>query len=173
MNIVPGKGNYALYHGNLGVAENLDAAFYLINKVFNDIDIPFIIAGQKPPLHLLKAIEKNKNIGFKTIKSSKEILELVQQAQLNILPTFQPTGIKLKLLFALYNGRHCVVNTSMVANTGLEEICDVKSTAEEMKESIKDLFNIPFDEKEINKRKEILIAHYNNKITAEKILQLI
>ncbi len=54
-------------------------------------------------------------------------------AQINVLPTFQATGIKLKLLMALYTGRHCIVNQPMVDNTGLEELCSIQNTAEEMK----------------------------------------
>lgn len=173
VNILPGKGYFALYHGNLEVAENVEAALYLINSVFNNIDMPLVIAGQKPPAYLIEAIKKNKKIELKPYASTAEIYELIKQAQINILPTFQPTGIKLKLLAALYNGRHCVVNSHMAANTGLETICHVKDNPAEMKKAIKELFNTPFDHNEIIKRKEILSTLYNNRTTAEKIIKVI
>ena len=77
------------------------------------------------PDELKEAIKKNKNIQLKENISIEEIYSLIQNAQINILPTFQATGIKLKLLSALYTGRHCIVNSPMVANTGLESLCHV------------------------------------------------
>ena len=40
-----GKGDYALYNGNIEVPENAHAVKYLINEVFNGIDIPFTENG--------------------------------------------------------------------------------------------------------------------------------
>ncbi|HOW32298.1 MAG TPA: hypothetical protein PLP88_12105, partial [Bacteroidales bacterium] len=56
---LPGKGGYALYHGNLSVAENLRAAEYLIREVFNDLQIPLKIAGLNPPSSLKRLADNN------------------------------------------------------------------------------------------------------------------
>ncbi len=45
--------------------------------------------------------------------------ELIREAQINILPSFNTTGIKIKLLNAIFNGRHCLVNPAAIAGTGL------------------------------------------------------
>ncbi len=37
MQCKPGKGNYILYHGNLSVSENYNAALWLIENVFSKI----------------------------------------------------------------------------------------------------------------------------------------
>ena len=48
VDILAGRGDYLLYHGNLAVSENVEAALYLIEKVFSKIDFPVIIAGKNP-----------------------------------------------------------------------------------------------------------------------------
>ena len=43
--IIPeGNGKFVLYHGNLSVSENYEAAQHLIRNIFSVIDVPFIIA---------------------------------------------------------------------------------------------------------------------------------
>ena len=109
VNIESGLGKYVLYHGSLAVGENNEAGLFLINNVFNDIDIPFIIAGNKPSKELRNAAERNKNIIVKSEISTSEIYNLVVGAQINILPTFQSTGVKLKLAgcFIYRSPLHC------------------------------------------------------------------
>ena len=168
-----GKGEFALYHGNLAVSENDKAALYLVNTIFNDISIPFIIAGNKPSKELQEAVKKYSHIQLKSNIPTNEIDTLVKSAQVNVLPTFQPTGLKLKLLNALFNGKHCVVNTAMVANTGLEILCSISDTDAGMKNAVKKLFKIPFDKAEIEKRKQILEDRFSNKVNAKKITRLL
>ena len=45
--ILPGKGEYALYHGKLSVTENLKAAEFLIKKVFADLDKKLIVSSHR------------------------------------------------------------------------------------------------------------------------------
>ena len=45
-----------LYNGNIEVPENAHAVSYLINEVFNDLDIPLIIAGMNPPERIKKLV---------------------------------------------------------------------------------------------------------------------
>ena len=173
ISVKEGKGDFALYHGNLKIAENSEAALFLMRKIFNDLKIPLIVAGNNPSKKLINEAKKYNNIELKADIHTSEIHELIRSAQINILPTFQETGIKLKLLAALYNGRYCIVNSPMVIDTGLESLCSIKDTPEEMKKEITRLFNIPFDQKEKIKRKEILSKYFSNKKNAEKMIALL
>jgi glycosyltransferase involved in cell wall biosynthesis len=165
VDITTGKGDFALYHGSLEVGENNEAALFLINKVFNDIDVPLIIAGNKPSVELKQAVaDSGSNIKLLDNISTSEIYNLLKKAQINVLPTFQATGIKLKLLAALYNGRHCVANSLMAKNTGLDSLCVIKDEPDDMKKEIKRLFNIPFAQEDIVKRENVL----NNSIFSNK-----
>ncbi|MBL7883372.1 MAG: glycosyltransferase [Bacteroidia bacterium] len=172
VSIEEGRGNFCLYHGNLEVGENNEAALYLVNEVFSKIKVPLIIAGKKPSTILKNAIANCSNIELKANISTQEIDELIKNAHINVLPTFQATGIKLKLLAALFNGRHCLVNSAMVSNTGLESLCIIKDNAEEMAKEIERLYDEPFDINETQKREGVLLSNFSNKKSAEQLIQL-
>lgn len=173
VSVKEGRGDFVLYHGNLAIGENNEAALYLIDKVFNGINIPLVIAGNNPSPELIAAAKQNKNVSIKSDIPTEEIYQLIKTAQINILPTFQSTGIKLKLLAALFNGRHCLVNSPMVTNIGLEKLCVIADTAEEMRKEVVRLFEKPFDQTEIKKREEILMKDFSNGENVKKILQLL
>ena len=171
--IKEGKGRFCLYHAKLEVGENNEAALYLVNQVFSKIKTPLIIAGRKPTAELVSAIAKHSHIQLKADISKEEIDKLIKNAQINVLPTFQATGIKLKLLAALFIGRHCVVNSPMVANTGMEDLCSVKDSPEAMTKEILRLFELPFDMKEKQKRETILYKNFSNILNVKKLINLI
>ena len=166
-----GKGEFALYHGNLAVGENNEAATYIATKVFNDLDHPLVIAGSNPSEELTEICKQNKNIELKANIDSKEIEQLVANAHVNVLPTFQSTGIKLKLLLALFKGRFCLANNEMTLNTGVESLCDIANTTEEWKKTIKDTFQKEFTENNIRSRKEILEKDFSNNNSVKVLLE--
>jgi hypothetical protein len=167
-----GKGSYALYHGSLEVNENHNAAMFLANAVFNDLPIKLIIAGNKPKKELINTVKKYPNIEIHSGLTIEQIHSLVENAQINILPTFQATGIKLKLLLALYKGRHCVVNTPMVEKTRLEELCHIADNPQDIKQLVLDLFDVEYISDEVEKKKDILYNNgFVNKYNAEILIQ--
>lgn len=171
--IKEGKGDFALYHGSLAVGENNKAALYLVNEIFNNITTPLIIAGNGASDELKDALKGKKNIELKENISVDEIYSLIQNAQVNILPTFQATGIKLKLLSALYSGRHCIVNSLMVSNTGLEPLCHIADSSPEMKKKISELMNAPFTLEDKRKRVLILEEKFSNKTNVKKLIAIL
>ncbi len=164
--------NYAYYHGNLEISENNQAALYLVNEVFNQTNYHLIIAGNNPSEELILACKELKNVELLSGISSDKIIELLEKAQINILPTFQSTGIKLKLLAALFRGNHCLVNTPMVEGTGLESLCHIADSPAEMLEKIVVLQNQSLTEKQIQERQEKLIP-FSNSTNAKKITNLL
>ncbi len=172
VNINPGKGNFAFYHGNLAIGENNEAALYLVNEVFNNLKIPLIIAGSRPTSELRSAVARKNHITLISDLTTKQIHQLINDAHINVLPTFQPTGIKLKLLSALYNGRFAVVNPMMVENTGLEVLCEVAETAAQTREKISRLMEMDFKVSDIKTREKILNENFSNSINAQKLIDL-
>jgi hypothetical protein len=168
-----GSGDYAMYHGNLEVGENNEAALYLAEQVFAGTDMKLVIAGKNPSAALHNLAARNPNIILKANIPTLEIDELIRGAQINVLPTFQATGIKLKLLAALYHGRHCVVNTPMVRNTGLETLCLVYDDAESMRNGLKACFAKPFDRNDIAAREALLYPNFSNRVSVQKLMELI
>lgn len=174
INCLRGKGKYALYHGNLSIGENHAAAIFLITEVFSQLpEIKLIITGSNPKKELVETADKYKNIEVKKDISTHEITSLIQEAQINILPTFQPTGLKLKLLTALYNGRHCIVNTFMVENTGMENLCHIANNSTEMQMKVKQLIDLPFETDEIKNREHTLNTMFSTNESAKKIISLL
>lgn len=165
-----GRGKYAVYHGNLKVNENNLAALFLAEQVFNDLDYPLLITGSGASNYLKHVVNENPNIELKENIPTSEMLSYMRDAHIHVLPTFQATGMKLKLISALFNGRYCLVNNEMVENTGVEELCIIANSAEEFKQKIKSLLTKDFAHSEISRRKEVVNKLLNNKMNAQKIM---
>jgi len=159
----PGRSSYLLYQGKLSVPENIRAAEYIINHIYTDSLPDLIIAGMNPPGHLIKLIEKHPNIRLEINPDDDRMFELIRDAQINLLVTSQPTGLKLKLLNALFHGRHCLVNPEMLVGTGLNDVCTTAKTPQQFRDEIGTLFLKDFDAGMIAHREAIIMEKYSNK----------
>lgn len=168
-----GSGNFCLYHGNLSVPENEKAVLWLMENVFNSLDIPFVIAGKNPSGHLKKLIHNNENFCIASNISNQEMDDLIRKAHVHVLPSFNKTGVKIKLLNALFNGRYVVTNQAAVEKSNLDSICEIADTATDFKKIIIALFQKSFTQSEIGKRKKILEDIYDNHANALKLTQWI
>ena len=168
-----GIGEYAIYHGNLSVAENEDAALFLIQKVFSKLDYPLVITGYSPSKKLRHIIKSHNHIRIVENPEESVLERMLKNAHIQVLPTLQDTGIKLKLLKSLHEGRHCIVNGKMVNETELESLCHIVEKPKEWIAKIKELENTPFSIDEIQTRKNLMLDKFNNTTEAEKIIQLI
>jgi glycosyltransferase involved in cell wall biosynthesis len=170
---LPGVGDFALYQGNLSVAENEKAAEYLIKEVFKDSGIRFIIAGMNPPGSLEKLVNRSADVTLVANPSDQEMCRLISAAQVNILVTFQPTGLKLKLLNALFTGRFCLVNPGMVCGTELAELCEIGTNAPELKQKVTELMHQHFSEDRIYLRREKLLKYHSNRENCIRLMNLL
>ena len=173
VNILPGKGTYSLYQGKLSVPENSVAAEFLITKVWEDSFPELFIAGLNPPGWLNRLIEKHANIRIIQNPTDDEMFRLIQEAHVNIMVTFQSTGLKLKLLNALFNGRFCLVNPQMVAGTSLGELCVLACKPAEFKEQLNRLFTQNFTGNLIIKRESILMKNHSNQNNCKLLLDIL
>lgn len=168
-----GKGTFCLYHGNLSITENEKSAIWLCKNVFQKLNIPFIIAGKNPSKNLERIIQQNENASLISNPSEEKMSDLISNTQINILPSFNSSGIKLKLLNALFMGRHCIVNNTTVEGTGVKDLCHIAATEEEFRSAVRYLFDQHFTAAEIEKRDQLLKKEFDNKINAEKLMQWI
>lgn len=164
-----GKGCYCLYHGNLSINENEEAAIWLLQNVFNELRIPFVIAGKDPSQKLTFMAHEHEHTCLVANPSDKELQDMIAKAQINILPSLNNTGVKLKLLNALFNGRHCLVNKAGVAGSGLDNICQIAEDADDFKTAISYLYNIPFTIEDKEQRQQTLQKLYCNQKNLKKI----
>ena len=168
-----GKGKYCLYQGNLAINENEKAARWLVKEVFFDLQIPLVIAGRNPSPALQKLIASNSYCTIIKDPSDEELSQIIKKAQLHVLPSFNTTGIKLKLIHALSKGRHCIVNNKAVKGSALESLCHIADEPIAFKECIKQLFNLEFTEEMFASRKRSMDLLYNNDKNVEQLMQWI
>jgi len=158
-----GKGGYILYNGNLCVDENIKAALFLINEVAVATEgTKWIIAGNTPAGSLYEAAERAGNVEIIANPTNDEMTRLITGAAVNILTTFQATGIKLKLLGTLYKGGYCIVNDKMIESTGLDALCTIANTPIEMRDAIIRLTRTEISTEEIAERRKVLFEKYDN-----------
>lgn len=160
------NGKYILYHGNFSVAENALAAEYLIEKVFSKLpQYKFVLAGLNPSEDLENKAAKFSHIELIANPDDDKMSTLITEASINILITFQATGLKLKLLNVLFNGKHCIVNSKMLAGTDLKKACIIAENPEEMIQAIEQYMQIPFTENDLLKRENLLTDYKNEEKT--------
>lgn len=164
---------FALYHGNLSVEENQKAVAWLVKEVWTrpeTKDIPLIIAGNGAPFGLKKLVAVNPRIQMRENISHAEIVKLLDKARLHVLPTFQATGVKLKLIAALATGFNVLCNTLMVRGTGLEDCVTVADDAAEFAEMAQALFHGSLvSEARLQARRRAFDTVLDNRKNAEKI----
>lgn len=167
------KGCFCLYHGNLSVNENERAVEWLLKEVFNDLSIPFVIAGHNPSPGLEKLVHSNSSCCLVSNPSDTELQDMIRKAQVNVLPSFNNTGVKLKLLNALYNGKFCLVNTAAVAGAGIDGLCEIADSPEAFKAAAQLLYQQPYPAETADTRQRLLHAHYDNEKNARQIIDWI
>lgn len=166
----PEPGKYALYHGDLSIAENEKAAIFLIDNVFNDIDFPLYISGQNPSNRLLKRCARHSNIKLCQNPATSDMDHLIMDAQLIVLPFFQTAGFKIKLLESMVKGRQIITSANMKKFTELGTSVHFCSDVNDWKLKIKELKNQIFDEKLLQARSRDLDTNFNTQTTLEKLI---
>jgi len=168
-----GRGDYVLYHGNLSVAENVNAVNFLLDDVFNELDIPLKIAGLNPTKQLKNRLINHDNIELIANPDDDTLQNLIENAHVSVSITAQKTGLKLKLLNNLYNGRFVLVNDKMLSGSNLDELCEIANNYETIKRRIKNLFKKEFTSDIIEKRKVSLNKVYSNDCNVKLLIDLI
>jgi glycosyltransferase involved in cell wall biosynthesis len=165
-----GRGNFCLYHGNLAINENEKAATWLLQHVFSKVQIPFVIAGKNPSKRLEDLAHLHQHTCIVANPSEKELQDIIAKAHVHVLPSLNNTGIKLKLLNAIFNGRHCLVNKAGVQGSGLESFCHLARDAASFSRQIEVLYTQPFTDQEIQLRQVLLQTIYNNEANARQLM---
>lgn len=165
-----GMEKYLLWHGNLSVSENIKVVNYIFDSLLPLLDkhMRIIIAGKNPPASLLRKAVHFTNVLIKPNPAADEMERLIVGAQVNVLLTFQRTGVKLKLIHTLSKGRgHCLVNSLMLPDEMFRKCCTVADTPEEQAEAISHLFHLPQTPQTLQCRQALLAERgYDNRVTS-------
>lgn len=165
------KGEFILFHGDLKVADNIKAALFLIDT-YKNTEYNFVIATSVIENSIITEVKKYGNISIADIPTQNHLDELMKKAHINTLFSFQKTGIKLKLLNTLYKGKFILANSPLIEDTGLESLCTLANTKEEVLKTSKELFSKDFLEINIQNRMSKL-EKFNPTVSAKKIISII
>ena len=162
---------YALFHGNLSVPENEVAAAWIIKtlKSISDSSFELLIAGKNPSKRLIQLCKKEQ-IELHANPTKSEMDSLIQEAQIHVLYSTVPSGIKLKLLACLHSSGHILVNEKMKIGKALEQFCVVAADSKAYKMHFLGLLNGSLKEEEYKERERFIEENFNN-ITNCRIIQ--
>ena len=142
-------------------------------NTFKKIDVKLKIAGMNPPQHLVKMVEEVHNVELIDSPDDQTLFDLIRHAHINILVTEQATGLKLKLLNTLFNGRFCLVNDKMVDGLDVNGLCYVVNDQNAIRFAVDELMPRRFDEHQIERRRKNMKKFYNIEEATDLLLNLI
>lgn len=164
-------GDFALYHGDLRLADNKKAAAFCISLFKKINHFKLIIASSNGKEFVTNLIGESSNIEFVELESHQHLESLLNKAHLNLLMSFQKSGTKLKIINALHRSRFCLINENMVDDQRILKLCELATTEEQFIDAINQLKSKPYLDNEI--RKNILNQVYNDADNAKKIANVI
>lgn len=164
-------GEFALYHGDLRLADNKKAASFCISLFKKITDYKLIIASSNGKDFIENLIEKSPNIEFIELKDNSHLEELLEKAHINILMSFQKSGTKLKIIKALHRSRFCLINQNMVDDEKILDLCTLANTEKEFTEAIQLLKYKPYSDND--RRKTVLKKVYDDSENAQTLINTI
>ncbi len=167
------KEKNILFHGNLSVHENNSTAKYIINELATKTKYDIIIAGKNPNKGLINLANRKSNVKIIANPDDDKMQVLIQKAHINLLLTDQATGLKLKLLNALFLGKFCLVNDNMLAGSQLQNCVEIGNTTEELLERIDYLMQQDFNKKEYEDRRKLIPEEFDNDYKSRLIYEWI
>lgn len=168
------RGAYAMYHGDLTSPDNFKTALFLID-VFNELpNFQLLIAGNLTEADFKKKMHQGQaQVKYLQIQSFKDLQEMLQTAQIHISWSFQQSGTKLKALNALMNSRFNIINSNVIDDERLYNICSVCNSKDELKTAIKALYTQDFTFENLQERIEVMETLYSDKNNARLLLELL
>lgn len=168
----PGMGKFCFFHGNLSVPENENAVIFIVQELAAKMDHKFVIAGKNPTSAVRKVCRRD-NVKLIANPADSQLDQLLKDAQINIIPIFNNTGIKVKLVHSLFKGRFVLTTSSITGGGGLDELCTLARTADDFRNAVINLMNKEFPDTEILKRKNFLETYFDPEANAQKLSNLI
>ena len=163
--------NYALFHGNLSVAENIEALEILVDNISkSETSIPIKVAGKGPSEELLELL-KNAKIECFSDPSMEEMKHLIQKAKTHLCLGFQQTGLKLKLLQSLETGKPCVVTKEMLFGTELEKFCIIWDPQQDLSALLSEIEIDPIEIEQRRSELKKIFAPKNYVKVIEKLIE--
>lgn len=167
-----GSGAYVLYQGDLGIRDNAHIASRLMS-LWTDPALPqLVIAGKRPPAWLHR-LQGAKHIRLVANPGQDELDHLMADAHIVLALSGVAAGMKLKLIHALFKGRHCLADAATLQGNGLGQLTSLLQAPGELKKMVQELMRSPFTEEQLKHRKEVLESYYTDTALAHLLRETI
>lgn len=170
--IAPGIGKHVLVHGDFRILDNARAAIEVATAASEE-GIPCVIAGKSPSEKMRRTLSQLSNIQLMPDVSAEKMHELKQEAQIHVVHSENPSGFKIKLLNALFSGRHVLVQRSIVEGEQLENITHAFGDRKALQALMRKLISVPITEEDIKCRESLLLPRFDNNVNAQNLINLI
>lgn len=160
-----GIGKYAIYHGDLRMSDNIRVVKMLIGIFKKITDFELVIASNSNKKLITEFIGDAENISYVWIENFAHLQQLLMDAHINLIFSFQRSGTKLKLMNSLFNSRFCIINENIMDDETVTQLCEFANSEAEIAEKIRTLKSLPFTDYE--KRRDILETSMNDAINAK------
>ena len=159
---------YILYNADLSIESNVKVALFLVEKVMPLVDKQkkLVLAGRNPLKELVQKVKESLNTELIANVEQEKMNELINNARINLLLAFNPSGVKLKLLTTLLHSQgHCLTNETMMQGTNLQNVCPIVNTPKDIADKINQLYNtLPTAEEIQTRRQKVSQSGYNNSV---------
>lgn len=170
--IEEGVGKHVLVHGDFRIRDNASAATE-VALASHQAEMPCVVAGKSPPKTMYKVLAGLQNIEVMPDVSSEVMLDLKKNAQMHVIHSDNPSGFKIKLLNALFSGRHVLVHASIVDGEHLDSVTRGFADAEELRDAIRELREVPVTRDDIARRESVLLPRFSTIDNARNLINLI
>ena len=169
--IKEGRGEYLLYQGDLSIEINQKAVLDMLKTLSEGPAYPVVIAGKSGDPSFEEKLTKYPNLKREVDVSGDRMTSLISDAQIVIIHSRNPSGMKVKIFPALYYGRHVLASENNVTYTALDDAMHLYKNPEEMKAMIEMLWLTPVTTGIIEQRKALTGSLPSDREKARQIIK--
>ena len=170
MDVRPGRGEYLLYQGDLSIESNQKAVIELLNAPGLD-KYPVVIAGKSGGPSFEEKLTKYPNLKRDVDVAEDKMRELIRNAQIVLVRSRHPSGMKVKIFTALYHGRFIVSDENSITNTALDNALHVYHDINELGPLLEKLWPMEMNDQLLKERKETLQTIPDDREKARAIIR--
>lgn len=170
-NLPESRGKYLLYQGDLSIEINQKSLLEVLKNIPPGDRYPVIVAGRAGEATFEQKLLKYPNLMRESNVSTERMAELIRDAQIILIHSRHPSGMKVKLFPALYQGRFIVANENSLTHTDLDKALHIYSSIQELGALLKKLWPLEFSASHITERLSILSRVPSDAEKAKEIIK--
>lgn len=172
-NIKPGRGTYLLYQGDLSIESNQKAVLEFLRHLRGIEQFPLVIAGKEGDRSFEEKLTKYSNLSREVNVSEERMTDLIRDAQIVIVHSRNPSGMKVKIFPALYHGRFVIANENSLTHTNLDNAIHIYKDGNSLGSIIDNLWNKEFSPEDQNSREEALACLPSDQEKAKELIKFL